>query len=400
MKNQGKKNQPFKNTDDVLAPRQVTKVFFVCPGLGNINRGFESFTRECFDALSQDDSIDITLFKGGGNFSKKEIILWNLPREKWITIQISRVVGWLTGIKGSYNTEQLSFFVSLLPHIYQQKPDVIYFSDEQLGVFLWYWRRLTRQNYKLLFSNGAPVFPPNKLFRWDHVQQIAPSHLRDALNVGIPAENQSLIPYGIQIASQGEILSSRERQIMRYQLGLPEERPLVLSVGIINKSHKRMDYVIRELANLPEPRPYLLLLGQQEEDSSEIIQLGNKLLGTDNFQARTVVYSEIHKYYQVADVFVLASLNEGFGRVFLEAMNYGLPCLAHDYEVTRFILEDQGYLANFQISGSLTYLIPKALSETENLSKRQFSHLRTFERFSWERLRQSYVKLIQQCINS
>jgi hypothetical protein len=35
-----------------------------------------------------------------------------------------------------------------------------------------------------------------------------------------------------------------------------------------------MDYVIREVASLPEPRPYLLLLGQETPDSPEIIKLG------------------------------------------------------------------------------------------------------------------------------
>jgi hypothetical protein len=49
-----------------------------------------------------------------------------------------------------------------------------------------------------------------------------------------------------------------------------------------------MDYLIEEVARLSKPRPYLLLLGQQEAESSEIIQRGKQLLGTENFQLRTV----------------------------------------------------------------------------------------------------------------
>ena len=47
-----------------------TKVFLVCSGLGKINRGFESFTQECFVALSSVTKLEVTLFKGGGTSNK------------------------------------------------------------------------------------------------------------------------------------------------------------------------------------------------------------------------------------------------------------------------------------------------------------------------------------------
>lgn len=372
----------------------MVKVFLVCSGLGNINRGFESFTRECFEVLSQFDCLDITLFKGGGKPLNKEITLWNLARDKWTSIQISRVVGKLTGKKGPYFTEQLSFFFSLLPQIYLGKPDVIYFNDEQLGVLLWYWRRWTGQSYKLLFCNGAPTSLFHNLFRWDYVHQIAPIHLQAALDVGVPAQKQSLVPLGSKIPSKCELLTPTEQEALRRRLGLPEKRPLILSVAAINKSHKRMDYIIRELASLPSPRPYLLLLGQQDPETPEILALGNSLLGPDHFQIKTVAQNEVTDYYKTADAFVLASLREGFGRVFTEAMSHGLPCLAHDYEISNFALGKKGYFADFQLPGSLTSLIPQALAESHDLSKRCLRHQSAYNRFSWEKLSPDYINLI------
>jgi glycosyltransferase involved in cell wall biosynthesis len=287
--------------------------------------------------------------------------------------------------------------VSLLPHLYFKKPDVVYFSDENLGNLLWHWRRLTKQSYKLLFSNGGPILP-SFFVRPDYVQQVVPVHLDTALKAGVPAEKQSLVPYATYISSELEILIPNERAALRHQLGLPEQQPLLLSVGAINRGHKRMDYVINEVAQLPEPRPYLLLLGQETPDSSEIIKLGNELLGNDNFQTRSVALNEVNNYYKIADAFILASLSEGFGRVFLEAMCYGLPCLAHDYEVTRFVLEPKGYLANFELPGSLANLIPPVLAEADNISNRYRIHQQAYNRFSWEKLRPDYVKLIQCCI--
>lgn len=370
----------------------MTRVFILCSGLGNVKRGFESFTQECFETLSKESKLDITLFKGSGESSDQEITLGNLSRQNWIAVQLGKMIR-----RNSYYIEQVSFTLSLLQYIYRQQPDVIYFSDGTVGNVLWHWRRLTKQSYKLLFSNGAPFFPPFLPY-CDHIQQVAPSHFQAALDKGVPAAKQSLVPYGVKIPAELKILSTPEREALRSQLGLPERRQIILSVGAINKSHKRMDYLIRELAALPEPRPYLLLLGQQEAQSPEIHQLGNQLLGTESCQIKTVAPDQVVDYYRVADVFVLASLNEGFGRAFLEAMSYGLPCLAHDYEVARFVLGKEGYFANFELIGSLANLMSQVLAESKDESKPYLRYRHIYDRFSWDNLRPTYIKMIQRCM--
>ena len=240
----------------------------------------------------------------------------------------------------------------------------------------------------------------HNIVRWDHVHQIAPIHLQAALDIGLPSQKQSLVPYGINMPSKVQILTPTEREVLRSRLGLPEQEPLILSLAAIDKSRKRLDYLIREVAALPEPRPYLLLLGQQTEESPEIFQLGNELLGADNFQIRTVGHNEVPNFYKIADAFVLASLIEGFGRVFVEAMSYGLPCMAHDYEIAHFVLGKEGYFADFNFAGSLTSLIPQALAESHAQSKRYLRHQSVYNRFSWEKLRPDYIKLIESCNNS
>lgn len=368
----------------------MTKVFILCSGLSNVKRGFESFTQECFETFSQELSLDITLFKGGGKSSNKEIALWNLPRDTSIAIQLGKVTS-----RGAYFVEQASFTLSLLRHIHRQQPNVIYFSDGTVGNLLWHWRRLTKQNYKLLLSNGAPFFPPFLPY-CDHVQQVAPSHLQIAIDKGLPATKQTLVPYGIKIPAKLEILPTPAREALRIQLGLPEKRQIILSVGAINKCHKRMDYLIREIAALPEPRPYLLLLGQQDGESPEILKLGNQLLGIDNFQAKTVAPHQVTYYYRVADIFVLASLSEGLPRVLLEAMSHGLLCLAHDYKVAHFVLDKGGYFTNFELIGNLASLISQVLVESNDESKRYIRYRHIYDRFSWNKLRPSYVEMIQR----
>ena len=366
------------------------KVVRLCTGRGQVNRGYESFTRECFDALAGNPELDLTIFKGGGQSEEKQIRLWCLPRS-------SRLAAWLGGKlrKNSYWVEQLTFTLSLLPHIRRSKPDVMYYSDSTVGLLLWYWRRVTRARFKLLLSNGGPIPPP--LRRCDFVQQYAPNHLEAALKVGQPPETQELLPHGIQMEPDMTPLTPGERAARRASLGLPQDRMIVLSVGVVNKWHKRMDYVVREVAALPEPRPYLVLLGQQDEETPDVRALAEKLLGASNYQIRTVPHREVTGYYQAANVFVLASLAEGFGRVFLEALSWGLPCLAHDCDITRYVLGASGLRADFEQPGSLAGLLREALAEGDDAAAWQRRRQDVFQRFSWQQLGPGYVAMLQKC---
>ena len=366
----------------------MTKVFLLCSGLGRINRGFESFTQECFDALSSEPEIDLTLFKGGGLSGPKQRVLWNLPRQSRLGEWLGKRVG-----KTGYWVEQVTFTLSLLPHIARQKPDVLYLSDTNIGNMLWHWRRLTKQKYALLFSNGGPMQPPYP--RWDFVQQVAPTHLEAARAAGQPDEKQTLLPYGIRMEPALALPTPEERAALRRMLALPADRPIVLSVGAVNQSHKRMDYVVREVAALPEPRPYLVLLGQMDSETPEVRALAETLLRADGCKICTVTHQEVSQYYQAADAFVLASLNEGFGRVFLEAMSFGLPCLAHDCSLTRFVLGPSGRLTDFTQNCHLTALLRECLHDGREEAHRQ--HQDAFERFSWQRITPQYLEMIQLC---
>ena len=129
---------------------------------------------------------------------------------------------------------------------------MIYFSDGVVGNLLWRWRRLSRGRFKLLLSNGGPLGPP-AFPRFDHVHQVSEVYHEESLRAGRPAETQTLIPYGFRIDPQFRPLSPAERSALRRKLGLPAKRPVVLSVGAINGTHKRMDYIVREVGTLPCP---------------------------------------------------------------------------------------------------------------------------------------------------
>lgn len=371
------------------------KVYLVCTGVGIINRGIETFARECFDGLKNIEELDITLFKGAGEEKPKEKVLWNISRESNLANFLGKTIK-----RNGYVVEQLSSFLPFVQEIKKGKPDLIFYSDSNLGFQLYRWREQIGVPYKLLFSNGAPCSPP--FDRHDFVHQVAPLYREKALEAGESPEKHILVPYGINVPNDELIDDRTVIENLRKKLGLPIDRQIVISVGAIDpNSHKRMDYLVQEMAMMPEPRPYLVMLGHKHPESKVIIEQADKLLGKENYTARSVKYEEVRQYYQVADVFTLASLSEGFGRVFLEALIYGLPCIVHDHPVMRYVLKSHGIFADLSVSGSLSAKLTEVMGNLSSL-KRDRSDRREYveDTFSWKALAPEYLRMFYYCLGN
>ncbi len=368
------------------------RVLFSCSGVGNFNRGIESFFREVFEGLRNTDKIEARLIKGGGDTKDDEWVVSTLPRTGYLGPMLGKIAR-----RNGYVIEQWSSFPGVVRRIRRFQPQIVFYSDANLGFLLHRFRRQIGVPYRLLFSNGGPCGPP--FVRTDFVHQVAPPYLDEALKYGEPAERHFFVPYGIRVGAP-PTNNPEERQHIRHQLNLPPHRPVVLSVGWIARQHKRMDYLIKEIARLPEPRPYLQLLGAMDEASREILSLAKELLGADGFGAASVPYERVSGYYRAADVFALASLKEGFGRVYLEAMMHGLPVVAHRHPVTEFVLGREGLLADLSRPGGLARAIPIALSEAReaSLAKERWQSVR--DRFSWKALAPQYMQMFQHVVAS
>jgi len=372
---------------------QLLKVYLACTGVGIINRGIETFACECFNGLKDLEGLDITLFKGAGEEREKEKKLWNIPRNGELAPFLGKTIN-----RNSYVVEQLSSFLPFVQKIRRGKPDIIFYSDSNLGFQLYRWRKQIGIPYRLLFSNGGPCNPP--FTRTDHVHQVTPYYRELAIEMDEPATKHSMVPYGIQVPTGSPLYDLKERQRIRQQLSLPCDRPVILSVGWISSQHKRMDYTIQEISTLPKPRPYLVMLGHMDEASPPILKLAREKLGEDGFTARSVPYQQVADYYQTADLFALGSLKEGFGRVYLEALIHGLPCIVNDHPIMRYVLGNEGTFANLSLPGSMSKaivtLLQQSLTPSEMIERREFVR----KRFSWESLSPAYLKMFHDCLVS
>ena len=368
------------------------RVVIACGGIGFAQRGFETLSRECFDALRARDDIELTLVKGRGERRPGELVAPTVGRDSLAARAGARMLG-----RDGFYVEQLGFTASIIPIIARRRPDVVYFSEWWLGRGLARVRRRTRARFRLLLSNGGP-YPPERFDHVDHVHQLTPHELERAVDAGVPREAQTLIELGVDLDGARGAPSGGDRAALRRALDLPADRAVVLSVAALAFHHKRVDYVVRELASLPEPRPFLVLLGQREAETPRLLALADALLGPGGYAARTVAPGEVARYYAAADVFVLASLWEAFGRVMVEALGHGLPCVVHDGPTQRFVLGDGGgMMADFTKAGALARLLPEALRTADDESARERRRRAAHERFAWERLAPRYVDMMRRC---
>lgn len=179
----------------------------------------------------------------------------------------------------------------------------------------------------------------------------------------------------------------------RTSLGI-STRFVVLAVGVIDSDHKRTDHVIREVSTLGPDWTLLACGTPKGEDGQRVAALGRELLGP-RFVNISLPRQEIWKAYAVADFFVLGSLNEGFGLVLLEAMRAGLPVIAHDRPLFRWILGEAGRCVPMDEPGRLAKLLlnlsdqPGEISDMASRSTREFR-----ARFTWTTVRGDYLRMM------
>ena len=349
-------------------------------------RGFESFARECFDALRAETAFELSLIKGSGGSGPGERAIPTLRRDRPLAAALARASG-----RPSFLFEHLAFAISLQPVLLARRPDVVYFSEWHTGRALSLLRSVTGRRHKLVLCNGTMAV--EGFGHLDHVQELTPAALEVVLARGADPKRHAVLPLGFDIDRSYTPVSADERLALRGRLGLPPDRAVLVSIAALNNHHKRLDYLIEEIATLPEPRPFLLLAGQPEDETPAIRSLARERLGPDNHSIRTVPRSEVADLCRASDAFVLASLGEGLPRALIEAMSHGLPCFTHDYGVPEFVLGPHKRTADLTEAGGLARLLSSALGDDTAPDAAAARHRFAYERFSWDVLRPRYVEL-------
>lgn len=324
------------------------KIALLCSGLGNVYRGHEVFASDLFALLG--DAMDITLFKGGGETAAKQLVIGNIPRNADCLKHIHVAVApkWAESVKESERgrIEGETFAYAALKPLLEGDFDVIHCLEREVCNIIFDQRHLFQKTPKILFSNGGAI-PARDLPRCDFVQE------HTDLNLAYSAKGKSfMIPHGVDLQRFRSDIASD----FRAQHGIPADAFVVISVGAVSYGHKRMDYVVKEVAAVKDA--YLLVLGQETPDTSEIKALGARLMG-NRVVFTKLPHNELPKAYAAANVFTLGSVFETFGIVYVEAMAMGLPVICSNHKNQRSIVKE-GIFIDVKEPGALT----KALRDT------------------------------------
>lgn len=143
-----------------------------------------------------------------------------------------------------------------------------------------------------------------------------------------PADRIGSMPYCVDNDYFREKAQTANLESLRAKLKLEPWRPVILYASKFIK-RKYPDHLLEAYHRLPEPRPYLVYVGDGEirdslEDAVRNRQLKDvRFVGFKN-------QGELPEFYALADIFVLPSINETWGLVINEAMNAGCAIITTD----------------------------------------------------------------------
>jgi glycosyltransferase involved in cell wall biosynthesis len=207
------------------------------------------------------------------------------------------------------------------------------------------------------------------LRRAARVFAVSDSLRRLALELGTPAERTEVIGNGVDLAR----FHPMDRGLARARFGVPPDAPVLISVGGLVE-RKGMHRVIDCLPALLEQHPqlhYLIVGGGSPEGDmraeldAQVTRLG--LGGRVHFLG-ALPPEELKWPLSAADVFVLATRNEGWANVFLEAMACGLPVVSTDVGGNAEVVcrSELGTIVPYGDAAALTAALATALSKQWN----------------------------------
>lgn len=368
------------------------KIALASSGLFHVRRGYETVMLDTCIHLK--GRVNVALLAGtpDATYADTEVIhVPTIPRNHPLMSYL-----FPAGETQRYRYEQFSMALSgFLAGLWQQY-DIIHFSDPGLGGALLKLRGWFRLKYRLLFANGGPM-NPSDYQRFDHIQEYTPANRDRGLAEGIAAGQSTLIPIGVNPV---DFQPDRPKADLRREWDLPPDGFIVLSVASPDEPYKRIPSIIENLAACGEPGLFLLLAGHNRGSAyaQETLALAEEKL-PGRYRQLSVPYARIGELYGASDLFVLASLNEGFGKVYLEAMAAGLPVLCHDNANTRWIVASEASRIDMENREALISAIRRLkVSEAARRSMVDANRAGLDQRFTWEVLADQYLSMYHRAL--
>ncbi|MFT6437916.1 MAG: glycosyltransferase involved in cell wall biosynthesis [Candidatus Azotimanducaceae bacterium] len=369
--------------DQVGKPR----IAIVCPGIGLVQRGYERVMSDLFSVLRDSDQVDIHLFKGKGATNKRETVPFFLARNGFIlrNIPLHKLLGGGSH-RAPMHVESLTLLLGMLPALLSGRFDIIHTIDPPFARILSKLKNRLGLSFKVLHTEASDMrasdYPPV-----DFIHQVSPVSYDEAIAYGVPAQSMHLIPIGI---NSQRFSSDLTRKDLRKKYSIDDSTFVVLSVAALNRYHKRIDYLIEEFEQL-EGNDLLWLDGSMDLGEADIPDLAKQSLG-ERCRLSHIPSQDIGELYNLADVMVLASINEAFGMVVIEALSTDTAVLVHDCPHFQWLINDQKNLVDMGQQGALEHRLNELKNNRSILEDLRHSE-EIRRRFEWQYLAKEYESM-------
>ncbi|MEB3215954.1 MAG: glycosyltransferase [Nostocales cyanobacterium 94392] len=377
---------------ELINKKHSYKITIIHPSAGvNWSGGSEIFAIEMTRRLS--NYFDVELLSGAdcGEFSR---LSGGIPRAYTYDFINQPLIKKLVHRFANHPEiiiEHLTNFLPCLTHCLLNSPDLIFPCNDYGGLAIAAAVRAIKgtpilyAEHNSLLAEGKCLkrnlfFSPNNLIIYDEKTAAFVRNIK-------PTQQVNIIPNGVdlkQFTPEGN----------KIDFGL--DKPVILCVASLNRNnHKRVDLVINAVSRMPEGS---LLLCGDGPDKNYFQAQGDKLLGSNRFKICTFPFQQMPEVYRSADIFTLPSLNEPFGFAYIEAMATGLPVVATDDEMRRYIVGDSGILCD--VTNPDIYA--DALSQVLKVLKENWQQkvINNALRFSWDTIALKYRDVILEVIEN
>ncbi len=350
-------------------PHAPIRIAIAAVRLEHVKRGVETWARDTFEALVR-RGADVTLYKGSGSGdSPRECVLPSLKQHsrlsKWL-IRIRPGFCWRFGLGGGDALEETTFAFSMLRQARRHGFDIIHLQDAHAANIL---RAAAARGWiraKVILGHGTEE-PPGFLDRFPFLQHLAPHHLDEALAaLSVEASSRPswyAVPNFVDTDVFRPVRGDAEFQECRVRLGIPPDAFVILSVAAIKKGHKRIDYLIREAASMPDPRVHLVVAGAHEAETGELMRMADSMMGSRAHVLCDLGHDQMANVFRVADVFALCSLKEMMPIALLEAIASGLPAFTHAYPVLQWMIGAGGLSLDMTVPGALAESVSELMRD-------------------------------------
>ncbi|MDE2028538.1 MAG: glycosyltransferase family 4 protein [Candidatus Omnitrophica bacterium] len=294
----------------------------------------------------------------------------------------------------TYTLEEMTFTLNLLPELLIRQFDIIHTQDPDVAFILQKFYRWGWLRSKVILGHGTEEsFEFLKAF--DYLQHLAPHHMEEAKAAGVKIKKAFAIGNFIDT----KVFRPGIGRKLRQEIGVPQDAFVVLSVAAIKRHHKRIDYLIDEIAQIKNEKVYLLVAGASENETAGLINEAKTKLGRRAVFLTDFPRKQIQEVYAVADVFALCSLKEMMPIALLEAIASGLPAIVNRYPVEEWMIGPGGNAIDMARPGELSRTIQKYLDGEYRTQKSQLAREHAVENFSKEVIVRQYLKMYEAVLS-